>query len=86
MEEARDLWREDRVRKKFVPRSFWVTGWSSIMVKEPIPGRIRFLRISVAVEEEPMTRTEERSRDCWPWDPQIRSWRSYFWVVSGVED
>lgn len=57
---------EGPARKKLLPASCGVTGRASRMVKWPIPGRTRFLRIEVDVADPEMTRTRAFSRAVWP--------------------
>ena len=60
-------------RKKLLPASEGETRASSRMVKAPMPGRTRFLRMAVAVAEEERTRTWAASRAAWPSAAQRRS-------------
>jgi len=63
-------------RKKLLPASEGEERASSRMVKAPMPGRTRFLRMLVAVADEERTRRWAASRAFWPEAAQRRSWRS----------
>jgi hypothetical protein len=60
-------------RKKLLPTSSFVASEGSRIVKCPIPGRTRFLRIDVEVALAERTRIREFSRAVWPDDAQSLS-------------
>lgn len=60
-------------RKKLLPASEGEVRASSRMVKAPMPGRTRFLRMLVAVADDARTRTWAASRAVWPEAAQRRS-------------
>ena len=53
-------------RKKLLPASEGEVRTSSRMVKAPMPGRTRFLRMLVAVADDARTRRWAASRAVWP--------------------
>lgn len=54
------------LRKKLLPASAGVVSEASRMVKWPIPGRTRFLRMEVLVAEAEVSRMRADSRAAWP--------------------